>query len=156
MTTLRTKAALTTLAAFSLAGTLAGCATATTSDAGADTSSSDTSSSSSATSSSSSDSSATYKNGTYKASASYQSPGGNEDINVTITLANGVVTAVTTTTDGTSPDEVHYQGEFNKGIAGVVVGKKIDDLQVDKVGGSSLTSGGFNDALATIKSDAKA
>lgn len=152
MTTLRTKAALTTLAAFSLAGTLAGCATATTSGAAADTS---TDSSSSASSSSSS-STATYKDGTYTAKGDYQSPEGAEDINVSITLADGVVTAVKTTTDGTSPDEVHYQGAFNGGIAAVVVGKKLDELSVDKVAGSSLTSTGFNAAVAKIKTQAQA
>jgi uncharacterized protein with FMN-binding domain len=152
MTTLRTKAALTTLAAFSLAGTLAGCATATTGSGSSDTSSSDTSSSSS----SSAATSGSYTDGTYTASATYQSPGGSEDIDVSLTIADGTVTAVKTTTSGTSPDEVHYQGEFNDNIASVVVGKKLDELNVDKVAGSSLTSAGFNDAVTKIKSEATA
>ena len=42
------------------------------------------------------------------------------------------------------------------GIAGEVVGKDIDDLSVSRVAGSSLTSGGFNDSLETIKADARA
>ncbi|WP_447589312.1 hypothetical protein [Microbacterium lacticum] len=42
------------------------------------------------------------------------------------------------------------------GIAGEVVGKDIDDVSVSRVAGSSLTSGGFNDALETIKADARA
>jgi hypothetical protein len=75
---------------------------------------------------------------------------------VSLTLASGVVTAVKTTTSGTSPDEVHYQGEFNSGISAAVVGKKIDELSVDKVGGSSLTSDGFNTALDKIKTEAAA
>ncbi len=149
MTTLRTKAALTTLAAFSMAGTLAGCATATTSG---------TTTSNDASSSSSNDSSAasTYKDGTYDGTASYQSPGGNENITVTLTLKDSVITAVKSTVDGTDPDELHYQGEFDKGISAVVVGKKLDDIQVDKVGGSSLTSQGFNNAVEKIKTEAKA
>ena len=150
MTTLRTKATFTTLAALSLAGTLAGCATATTSG----TTSSDASSSSS--SSSSGTTASTYKDGTYSATASYQSPGGNENIDVTLTLKDSVITAVKSTVDGTDPDELHYQGEFDKGIAAVVVGKKLDDIQVDKVGGSSLTSEGFNNAVEKIKTSAKA
>jgi hypothetical protein len=48
------------------------------------------------------------------------------------------------------------QGEFISGIAGVVVGKNIDSIKVDKVGGSSLTSGGFNAAVDAIKADAEA
>lgn len=149
MTTLRIKATVTTLAAFSLAGTLAGCATATASGDSTNSASSDSSSSSSA-------STAAYKDGTYSASADYQSPEGTEDISVSLTIASGVVTAVKTTTDGTSPDEVHYQGEFNNNISSVVVGKKLDQLSVDKVAGSSLTSSGFNAAVTKIKTKAQA
>jgi hypothetical protein len=36
-----------------------------------------------------------------------------------------------------------------------VVGKKIDEVQLTKVSGSSLTPQGFNDALAKIKAEAK-
>jgi hypothetical protein len=36
-----------------------------------------------------------------------------------------------------------------------VVGKKLDDIKVSKVAGSSLTSGGFNQAVADIKTQAQ-
>jgi uncharacterized protein with FMN-binding domain len=97
-----------------------------------------------------------YNDGSYDAEGSYQSPGGNESIKVSITLADDVVTDVTVTPEATSGNAAQYQKAFAGGIGEVVVGKKIDDLEVSKVAGSSLTSGGFNDALETIKADAAA
>ena len=38
----------------------------------------------------------------------------------------------------------------------LIVGKDIDEVSLDKVAGSSLTSGGFNAAVESIKSDALA
>lgn len=99
-------------------------------------------------------SSATYADGTYTESGSYQSPNGTETVDVTLTLGSGVVTAVTVVGKGDSPDSKRYQGKFIGGIAGEVVGKKIDTLKVSKVAGSSLTSGGFNSAVDAIKADA--
>jgi hypothetical protein len=49
-----------------------------------------------------------------------------------------------------------YQSQFIGGIADAVVGKDIDQISVSRVAGSSLTSGGFNDAIETIKSEAAA
>ena len=73
---------------------------------------------------------------------------------VTVTLADGVITAVKAVGDGDNPNSKRYQSEFAGGIADVVVGKNIDDIKVDKVAGSSLTSAGFNDAIEEIKADA--
>jgi uncharacterized protein with FMN-binding domain len=151
-----TKTAATSIAALSLIGTLAGCAaaadTSTTTDSSSDTGSSDTDSGT--TTDATSD--ATYTDGTYDATASYQSPNGTETIDVELTLADGTVTAVTVTGEATGGDSQRYQSEFSGGIAAEVVGKNIDELSVDKVAGSSLTSGGFNDAVEQIKAEALA
>lgn len=98
----------------------------------------------------------TYTDGSYTASADYQSPNGTESVEVTITLADDVVSAVQVVGSGDNPDSRRYQGMFIDNIASVVVGKEIDSLAVDKVAGSSLTSGGFNDAVEAIKADAAA
>jgi hypothetical protein len=95
-----------------------------------------------------------YTDGTYTESGSYQAPSGTESVSVTITLAANTVTAVTVVGDGQNSNTALYQEMFASGIGAEVVGKNIDDLKVAKVAGSSLTSGGFNDALATIKADA--
>lgn len=98
----------------------------------------------------------TYADGTYSATGSYVSPGGPESIEVTLTLTSDVVSAVEVVSNAENPNSVRYQGEFVDGIADVVVGVALDDLEVDKVAGSSLTSGGFNEAVETIKGEAGA
>lgn len=95
-----------------------------------------------------------FKDGTYTESGSYQAPSGTETVDVTLTLAGDKVTAVEVTGHATDPQAQKHQGEFKDGIAAEVVGKNIADLKVDRVGGSSLTSGGFNKAVDAIKADA--
>lgn len=141
-------------AAASVAGLalLAGCAGQTTSgstDAG--TSSQNPSASADAGSGAST---GTYKDGTYTANGTYQTPESVEEISVTLTLADGTVTDVEVTGEPKARETRQYQGDFIGGIQNEVVGKKLDDLSVDKVGGSSLTSGGFNAAVKEIRTEA--
>jgi len=134
-----TTTAATSIAALSLVGTLAGCAAAA--DAPASTDSGATTS-------------GDYTDGDYTASGNYTSPNGQEEISVNLTLADNVITAVTVTGEPSGPDATRYQGQFEDNIAAEVVGKNIDEISVDKVAGSSLTSAGFNDAIDAIKADA--
>ena len=99
-------------------------------------------------------SSGTYKDGTYTAEGTYQTPETVEKISVTLTLESNKVTAVEVTGDPQARETEQYQSEFIGGIQDEVVGKNIDDLSVDRVGGSSLTSGGFNAAVAEIRTEA--
>ncbi|HEY8754565.1 MAG TPA: hypothetical protein VIM40_13075 [Arthrobacter sp.] len=96
-----------------------------------------------------------YKDGTYSADGTYRSPNGAETVGVQLTLASGTVTAVNITQHPSNPNTRKFQGEFAGGIAAQVVGKNIDQLNVGKVAGSSLTSGGFNDAVEKIKAEAQ-
>ncbi|SDU58187.1 FMN-binding protein [Gordonia westfalica] len=98
--------------------------------------------------------SAQYKNGEYTAEGGYNSPGGPQQVGVTVTLSNDVITAVSVDTSQTKGPSLEYQGKFAGGISDVVVGKNINDIDVDKVSGSSLTSGGFNEAIEKIKQEA--
>jgi hypothetical protein len=77
-----------------------------------------------------------------------------ETIVVTVTLQDDVITAVDVSGDPQKRESEEYQGRFIGGIAEVVVGQDIDAISVSRVAGSSLTSGGFNEAIATIKSEA--
>lgn len=139
------------IAGLSLAGTVAGCAPAapSTGNNSAD------SSAPSGTSSSLASSGSLYKDGTYSAEGTYRSPQGQETVGVEMTLASGTVTAVKITEHPSNPNTRKFQGEFAGGIAAQVVGRNIDDLKVEKVAGSSLTSGGFNKAVEKIKSEAQ-
>ncbi len=97
-----------------------------------------------------------YSDGTYEATGQYATPESVETVDVTVTIAGDTVTDVTVTGDPQAAESRRYQSEFIGGIKDEVVGKKVDEISVSKVAGSSLTSGGFMKALDTIKSEAKA
>lgn len=97
-----------------------------------------------------------YKDGTYNAEGSYRTPGGEESIDVKVTLADGVISDVTVTQNASGGEAEEYQSKFSTSYKSEVVGKKIDEVSLSRVAGSSLTPLGFNTALDTIKSDAQA
>ena len=139
--------------------TLAGCSGGTTDAAAtAPAESSAASDTGAGTTGSSADSpsNGTYSDGTYEATGQYATPESVETVDVTLTIAGDAVTDVTVTGDPQAAESRRYQSEFIGGIRDEVVGKKVDDISVSKVAGSSLTSGGFMQALNTIKSEAKA
>lgn len=122
-------------------------APATTAAAGSTTSTSTTSTPANAAASA-------YKDGNYSADGTYTSPNGQEKIGVELTLSAGTVTELKLTSYPSNPNTKRFQGEFISGVDPQVIGKNIDSLNVSKVSGSSLTSGGFNDAIAQIKKEA--
>ena len=132
--TTTSKYPLALIAGLSLVGSLAGCSTPTA-DPGTSAR-------------------GDYADGTYTESGDYQAPSGTESVDVTITLADNVITAVEVVGHATDPEAKLHQGEFIDGIGAIVVGKDIDEISVSKVSGSSLTSGGFNKAIEAIKADA--
>lgn len=146
----RAGAALTAVAGIAL---LAGCAP--TSSGAEEPTTTDTGAAESTDTGSTGDTgSGSYADGTYTADGSYATPESVETISVTVTLQDDVITAVEVTGDPQKRESEQYQGEFIGGIADVVVGEDIDDIQVSRVAGSSLTSTGFNEAIETIKSEA--
>ena len=96
-----------------------------------------------------------YQNGEYTATGSYIPPSNTkEEVTVSLTLADGVVTGLEVSTSGNHPTSKRYQAEFTGGVQQEVVGKPLDEVKVDKIASSSLTSSGFNKALDEIKSEA--
>jgi uncharacterized protein with FMN-binding domain len=95
-----------------------------------------------------------YTDGTYSADGHYVSPNGTETLGVQVTLTGDLVTDLQLTSHPSNPNTRKFQGEFISGAPALVVGKDIDALNVSKVAGSSLSSGGFKDALAQIKAKA--
>jgi uncharacterized protein with FMN-binding domain len=163
MTTPLRKSIYAGIAGLSLIGTVAGCAPSAQSPSAESTPAAENggqASTSSPTSSSTASGSTAagtpaYKDGTYSADGTYTSPNGQETVGVELTLAGDTVSAVNITTHPSNPNTKKFQGEFASGISAQIVGKKIDELNVSKVAGSSLTSGGFNEAVEQIKSQAK-
>jgi len=97
-----------------------------------------------------------YKNGTYSATGSYSSPGGTENISVTLTLSNDIITSVSVTSGAYDRRSQSYQNIFITNYKQYVIGKNIASVNLGKISSSSLTPIGFNNALAQIKAQAKA
>ncbi|PRB44259.1 hypothetical protein CQ020_03340 [Arthrobacter sp. MYb23] len=164
MTTPLRKSLYVGFAGLSIIGTAAACAPTTTApttqtpatqDGGQAATGTPTSAATSSSTAVASTGGSTYKDGTYSSDGTYTSPNGQETVGVELTLAADKVSAVNITVHPSNPNTKKFQGEFAGGIAAQIVGKDIDDLNVSKVAGSSLTSGGFNEAVEQIKSKAK-
>lgn len=97
-----------------------------------------------------------YNNGGYSVVGAYNSPAGSESIGVQLSLKDDMVTDVSVTAKATNETSLKFQKIVSENIKSLVVGKKLDEVKLDKVSGSSLTPKGFNDAIAKIKVQAKA
>lgn len=95
-----------------------------------------------------------YKDGSYTATGSYGTPGGVEDLKVTVTLKDGKITEASFAGTPKGPISKKLQDKFNEGFKEMVVGKPVNGLALGVVNGSSLTPKGFMDALEKIKSEA--
>ena len=109
----------------------------------------------SSSASASGSSSTSFKDGTYTATGSYDSPGGKESIDVKLTLSGGVITSSSLTKHPNDSEAAMYQSQFESGYQSKVIGKKITDVNLSRVAGSSLTSIGFNSAIADIEKQAR-
>ena len=117
---------------------------------------SDTSAIAPADSSTNSATTLAYKDGTYTAVGSYVSPGGPDQISVTLTISKDIVTDASVTPMPGDNTSAKYQGIFADNYKTYVVGQDISTLNLTKVSRSSLTPKGFDDALAKIKTQAQA
>ncbi len=99
-------------------------------------------------------SSKSYKDGAYTADGTYMTPEGEEKITVTLTLKGNAITEVNTTSNPVHHESRQYQTFFQNNYKKLVVGKKIDEVNLSRVSGSSLTPIGFNAALNAIKQQA--
>lgn len=98
-----------------------------------------------------------YKDGTYTETGSFYTPDGTESMDVTITLADGLITDVSLDYSSIYNRESYmYTNMFSQNIDSYAVGQSIDGLSLRRVAGASLTTDGFNNALEIIRSDAAA
>ena len=97
-----------------------------------------------------------YRDGSYSAVGQYDSPAGTEQVSVSVAIKGDTITSATVTADSGNRRSQKYQSMFISGFKQYVVGKPVDSVNLDVVSGSSLTPEGFNNALATIKQQAKA
>jgi len=96
-----------------------------------------------------------YKDGLYDFVGSYTSPAGPEEIQINIVLADGLVSFAKAFPKAENATSQKMQNLFIAGFEKEVVGKYIDDVELDVVNGSSLTPKGFMNALEKVKMEAK-
>lgn len=96
-----------------------------------------------------------YIDGTYTKVGSYQSPGGSETVTVTVNVKDEMVQSVSVVKGTDNETSERFQGLFIDGIGAEVVGKKLSEVKVSVVNGSSLTGEGFNKAIAEIQASAQ-
>lgn len=92
----------------------------------------------------------------YTASSSYYVPRGNESIQVMLTISAGTVINASIQNSASDRTSASYQQDFATIYKNFVIGKKINDLQLDVVAGASDTTQGFNDALKQIANKVQA
>lgn len=96
----------------------------------------------------------TYDDGEYSARGWYGSLPSHQD--VTLTIESGTVTAVEITTPAEDETSLGYQQRFAEALPDTIIGRPIDDIDVDRVAGSSGCSEGFMSALNDIRDEARA
>lgn len=96
-----------------------------------------------------------YKDGSYSITQNYQSPGGTEQFDLSLTLLQDTITSANFTPKAVSPTGKRLQGGFSQTFQPYVVGKNIDQVAISVISGASLTSGAFKLALENIKQQAK-
>ena len=95
---------------------------------------------------------ATYRDGDYEAKGWYG--GLPSNIDVALTLRDDRVVEVEVTANATDETSLDYQERFAEAVPDVVVGKRLDEVRVSRLAGSSGTPDGFNDAIERIKAQA--
>jgi uncharacterized protein with FMN-binding domain len=94
----------------------------------------------------------TYRDGRYEAKGWYG--GLPSNIDVALTLRDGRVAGVRVTPNATNPTSLGLQRRFAEAVPEVVVGKRLDEVRVSRLAGSSSTPDGFNQAIERIKEQA--
>jgi uncharacterized protein with FMN-binding domain len=94
-----------------------------------------------------------YRDGVYADTGWYG--GQPSSIGVTVTLVRGVITVVRVTPHATVPQSLELQRRFAEAVPAVVVGRRIDEVNVGRLAGSSGTPVGFNDAIRKIRARAR-
>jgi putative ABC transport system ATP-binding protein len=74
-----------------------------------------------------------------------------ENVKATFTLEGKKVVAVSTQYFDAIGPSANYQKGFEGAYKGQVIGKDIDEVELFRVGGASLTSQAFNKAVGMVK-----
>lgn len=150
MTRLRHRVAAATAMSVSVAAIAAGCSSGTGDDGTAPAAPSSTAPATTTTRPSAGPS--RYRDGDYQAKGWYG--GLPSNIDLAITLRDDRITDVQVTANATDPTSLDYQERFAEAVPDVVAGKRLDEVHVSRLAGSSGTPDGFNQAIERIKNQA--
>ena len=93
----------------------------------------------------------TIADGTYSTTINYSVPKGHTNtLSVEVTLKNGLIDAVSTTSEYEDHDSREYIDSFERSVESAVVDEGIDTIKIGRIGGASLTSDAFERALNSI------
>jgi major membrane immunogen (membrane-anchored lipoprotein) len=96
-----------------------------------------------------------FKDGTYTIEDAYFVMAGlSEPMRTTVTLDDGIITDASVAFDTQDIHSEYYQRDFSAAYKSKVVGVSISDVPFSRIGGASLTTGGFNDALQKVMNQA--
>ncbi len=98
-----------------------------------------------------------YKDGTYTKKVTYTIPAPPPNLytmDISLDVKNDIVVSANIVYNAEADTDPNAQA-FEAAYRSQVVGKKVDSLNLSRVGGASLSTQAFNGALAQIKTEAK-
>jgi type II secretory pathway pseudopilin PulG len=94
-----------------------------------------------------------YTNGSYSTQTSFRTPDGTYQMDVTLTVSNDKVTAATVGYDSQGARD-GYSKRFSSAYKSAIIGQDLGSASLSRVGGASLTTRAFNNALSSIRTQA--
>lgn len=94
-----------------------------------------------------------FKNGTYSSQVSYRTPDGNYQLNLSMTISNDTVTNSNVSFDSKGARD-SYSKRFLNSYSSQVTNKDLSQINLSRVGGASLTTKAFNNAVISIEQQA--
>ncbi len=82
---------------------------------------------------------------TRKETVKYQNPGGEDEIEFDVTVTDDIITAAKATPKAEHEISKKRQETFAEELSEKVVGKSAKDLDIDPIGGSSITTAAFEE-----------
>jgi hypothetical protein len=82
---------------------------------------------------------------------SYRTPAGSDQVEFSVTVESGVITAATATSKAENDISKKWQASFATNVSAKVVGKKVSDIgDMAAIGGASLTTGAFDQFVSSF------
>lgn len=102
-------------------------------------------------------SSGTYKDGTYTTTANYRVPhGATNSVTVTLVVSGDKISSVKTDNSYSDGQSSYYISSFNSSVSSDAAGQSLSNYSPSQIGGASLTTYAFSNALDTIRTQAAA